>query len=165
MELELIERLKKKQVEQQHALQELQEAMSHTSRCSHPIFIDYIHYLLSYSISIICSIVFAPACFCTHSPWRAVNMGTIHAFIRCGPGLHVSTLGVAAVTLCTTLLHMHNLTRKFLSWCEADTCMLWHICIVTMRHLHVVNADESSALGPPRLMFCLHPCMRNPDSQ
>lgn len=32
MELELIERLKQKQVEQQRALQELQEAMSLTSR-------------------------------------------------------------------------------------------------------------------------------------
>ncbi len=43
MELELIERLKKKQVEQQQALQELQEAMSLTSRCSNPISVDCIH--------------------------------------------------------------------------------------------------------------------------
>ena len=37
MELELIERLKKKQVEQQQALQELQEAMSLTSRSCSPL--------------------------------------------------------------------------------------------------------------------------------
>jgi len=68
MELELIERLKKKQVEQQQALQELQEAMSLTSRCPNPIRIHSIHYLLLYSISIIYSIVLAPACFLTHAP-------------------------------------------------------------------------------------------------
>ena len=53
MELELIERLKKKQVEQQQALKELQEAMSLTSRCTDPTLIAYIHYLLPYSISTI----------------------------------------------------------------------------------------------------------------
>jgi hypothetical protein len=67
MELELIERLKKKQVEQQQALQELQEAMSLTSRCSNPIFIDHIHYLISHSISIFFSKVFAVPCFLTHN--------------------------------------------------------------------------------------------------
>lgn len=36
MELELIEKLKQKQVEQQRALQELQEAMSLTSRSCPP---------------------------------------------------------------------------------------------------------------------------------
>jgi len=66
MELELIDRLKKKQVEQQQALQELQEAMSLTSRCPNPIFIDSIHYLSLYIISVICSIMLAPACFLTH---------------------------------------------------------------------------------------------------
>ena len=42
-------------------------------------------------------------------------MSTIHAFRRCGPGLHVSKLAIAAVTLCSLLLRMQNLARKSLS--------------------------------------------------
>ena len=80
MELELIERLKKKQVEQQQALQELQEAMSLTIRCSKSVFVDYIYYLIFYSISIIfqkwprIACLYA-RCSCCHSVYYA----TAHA--------------------------------------------------------------------------------------